>query len=98
MLTLAMPQSDPAADMKRSASRRSVVKIDDDRPCGDPVIERDRVVEVAVAQHVEDRGERLLQHRPVLGRDFDDRRADVKAAGDRLDLLQAVADDLAASP
>jgi len=34
MLTLAMPQSEPAADIKRSASRRSVVKIDDESPCG----------------------------------------------------------------
>ncbi|MND08622.1 hypothetical protein D3C83_313760 [compost metagenome] len=32
MLTLAMPQSDPSADMKRSASCRSSVKIDEDSP------------------------------------------------------------------
>ena len=34
MFTLAIPQSDPAADRKRSASRRSFVKMDDERPCG----------------------------------------------------------------
>ena len=32
ILTLAIPQSDPDAARNRSASRRSVVKIDDDRP------------------------------------------------------------------
>ena len=39
MLTLAMPQSVPLADRNRSASRRSVVKIADDRPCGDVVVD-----------------------------------------------------------
>ena len=34
MLTLAMPQSEPSAATNRSASRTSVVKIDDDKPCG----------------------------------------------------------------
>jgi hypothetical protein len=34
MLTLTMPQSEPASDRKRSASRTSAVKIDDDSPCG----------------------------------------------------------------
>jgi hypothetical protein len=34
MLTLAMPQSEPRADRNVSASRRSLVKIEDDRPCG----------------------------------------------------------------
>jgi hypothetical protein len=37
MLTLAMPQSLPGGAMKRSASRRSVVKIALDRPCGTPL-------------------------------------------------------------
>ena len=46
MLTLAMPQSEPSAEQKRSASRRSLVKIDDDRPCGDVVVEGDGLVEV----------------------------------------------------
>src|SRR5215207_1306324 len=32
ILTLAMPQSDPAAERKRSASFKSFVKIDEDRP------------------------------------------------------------------
>ena len=32
IFTLAMPQSDPAADRKRSASRRSFVKMEEDRP------------------------------------------------------------------
>src|SRR5262245_12351884 len=35
-LTLAMPQSEPVAARNRSASRRSVVKIDEARPCGTP--------------------------------------------------------------
>ena len=34
MLTLTMPQSEPASDRNRSASRTSAVKIDDDSPCG----------------------------------------------------------------
>jgi hypothetical protein len=34
MLTLAMPQSEPAAARKRSLSRMSVVKMHDERPCG----------------------------------------------------------------
>jgi hypothetical protein len=34
MLTLAMPQSLPRADRNFSASRRSVVKIAELRPCG----------------------------------------------------------------
>src|SRR5690606_38987499 len=36
MLTLAMPQSLPAADRNFSADFRLVVKIEDDRPCGTP--------------------------------------------------------------
>ena len=36
MLTFAMPQSEPELARKRSASRRSVVKIDDASPCGTP--------------------------------------------------------------
>ena len=32
MLTLAMPQSEPATEMKVSASRMSRVKIEDERP------------------------------------------------------------------
>src|SRR5262245_5436548 len=34
MLTLAIPQSEPLAEMNRSDSRTSLVKIDDDRPWG----------------------------------------------------------------
>ena len=34
MLTLTMPQSEPLADRKRSASAWSRVKIAEDRPCG----------------------------------------------------------------
>ena len=34
MLTLAMPQSEPSAARKRSASAWSEVKMLDDRPCG----------------------------------------------------------------
>src|SRR5262249_32924561 len=36
MLTLAMPQSEPVAARNRSASRRSVVKIDEASPWGTP--------------------------------------------------------------
>ncbi len=36
MLTLAMPQSLPAADRNHSASCRSRVKMADDRPWGTP--------------------------------------------------------------
>ncbi len=34
MLTFAMPQSEPSGETKRSASRTSRVKIDDESPCG----------------------------------------------------------------
>ena len=34
MLTLTMPQSEPAADMNSSASAWSEVKMLDERPCG----------------------------------------------------------------
>jgi hypothetical protein len=34
MLTFAIPQSLPDTDRKRSASRRSLVKMHDDSPCG----------------------------------------------------------------
>ena len=46
MLTLAMPQSEPAAERNSSASRRSLVKIAEDRPCDDRVVDRDRLVEI----------------------------------------------------
>ncbi len=32
MFTLAIPQSEPVADMKRSACRTFIVKIEDERP------------------------------------------------------------------
>ena len=34
MLTLAMPQSEPVTETNRSASRRSLVKMDYDKPWG----------------------------------------------------------------
>ena len=34
MLTLAMPQSEPVSERKRSASRKFRVKIDEERPWG----------------------------------------------------------------
>ena len=34
MLTLTMPQSEPAADMNSSASAWSWVKIEEESPCG----------------------------------------------------------------
>ena len=49
MLTLAMPQSEPAADRKRSASRRSLVKMRRGQALRHVVVQRDRLVEVAVA-------------------------------------------------
>ena len=36
MLTLAMPQSEPAAERKASAAFTFCVKTDEDRPCGTP--------------------------------------------------------------
>src|ERR1700742_1253502 len=36
MLTLAMPQSEPAYDRNCSASRKLLVMMDDDSPCGTP--------------------------------------------------------------
>ena len=68
MLTLTIPQSDPSAARKRSASAWSAVKMLDERPCGHVVVERDRLVEVGVGQDVEERGERLLPRPRRSGR------------------------------
>ena len=52
--------------MKRSASRRSVVKIDDDRPCGTALCSAIASSSVAIAHHVEDRREGLVLHDACL--------------------------------
>ncbi len=77
MLTLAMPQSEPSADMKRSASR--IVGGEDGRrkPLRHSVVQLDRVVELVVGQHVEDRRERLLVHHLGLRGHPHDRGRDV---------------------
>src|SRR6476620_9836046 len=76
MLTLAIPQSEPLADMNLSASRTSLVKIEDERH---GVVERDRLVEIAVAERVKDRRESLPQHRAVLILQFDHGRPNVES-------------------
>ncbi len=77
MLTFAIPQSEPEAARKRSASRRSVVKMDDARPCGNGVLERDRLVRLGVGEHVEEGRERLLLHDRGLRGHPDESRARV---------------------
>ena len=47
--------------MKASASRRLRVKIEEDRPAPTALCSVDRLVEVGVAHHVEDRREGLAQ-------------------------------------
>ena len=80
MLTLAMPQSEPAGEQNSSASRTSLVKIADDSPaarrCGSRSLRRG-----SVAHDVEDRGERFLLDDRRLWLDLDDRRPHVDAAG-----------------
>ena len=78
MLTLAMPQSEPRAERNSSASRRSLVKIDEERPCGDGVVQGDRLAEIAISHHIEDRREGLAQHEAGLRRHLDERRAHIE--------------------
>ena len=47
MLTFAMPQSEPSGPRKRSASRMSVVKIDDESPLRHRIVQSDGLVEVS---------------------------------------------------
>ncbi len=73
MLTLAMPQSLPAADRNHSASFRSR---DEDRrrqALGHAVLQRDGLVQRPVRQHVQDGREGLLLHHLGLGGHFDER-------------------------
>ncbi len=62
MFTLAMPQSEPVTEIKRSASRMSLVKIEDDSPCVHSVMQGDCFIEIAIAQDVEDGREGLVSH------------------------------------
>ena len=80
MLTLTMPQSEPSAAMNRSASRWSRVKIADDSP-RDVVVDRDRLLERAVGQHVEDRRERLGLYDLGLAGHLHNRGFDVERIG-----------------
>ena len=54
----------------------------------DPIVERERLAQLRIAQDIQDRRERLLKDDALLRRDFDDRRADIDAAGDGLDALR----------
>ena len=69
------------------------------QPCGTPLLQRDRLVEIAVAQDVEDRRERLLAGRCLparaLRRSPAGRRSRPATASTR---SQPVAQDVASSP
>ena len=62
MLTLAMPQSEPAADMNCSASRTSVVKMDGRQALRHVVVQRNGLRQLVVLQHVEDGRKGLVAH------------------------------------
>ena len=61
MLTLAMPQSEPAADSEQLGLAKFVGEDRRGEALRDGVVERDRFLEFAVAKHVEDRREGLGQ-------------------------------------
>ncbi|AOJ06612.1 hypothetical protein WS71_04210 [Burkholderia mayonis] len=61
MFTLTILQSLPAADMNGSASRTSFVKKRRRQPLRHAVADRERVAEVVVNEHVENRCERLAR-------------------------------------
>ena len=77
MLTLAMPQSEPSAAMKRSASRTSSGEDRRRKTLRHRVVQLDRLVEVVVGEHVEDRRERLAVHQLGLRGHPHHRRGDV---------------------
>ncbi len=82
MLTLAMPQSEPAAETKRSASRRSRGEDRGGQALAPTSFwSGDGLVEFGVAHDVEDRGEGLALHDVGLGGHLDQRRADVERVG-----------------
>ena len=77
MLTFAMPQSEPRADKNVSASRTSRREDARREPLRHVVVQRDRLVEIAVAHHVKDRRERLVAYDRGLRGHLDDRRMHV---------------------
>ncbi len=78
MLTLAIPQSEPAAERKTSASRWSRVKMLEERPCGTSLCRVSASSRGVVGQDVEDRCEGLLPHHVVLFPDADQGRFAVR--------------------
>ena len=69
----------------------------DDSPWGTPLWSVDRLLEVPVGHHVEDRGERLAAHQLRLAGHADDRGLDVVGIGEALSLAPAAAHDELAS-
>ena len=97
MLTLTIPQSEPSAARKRSASRWSRVKMRRGQALGHAVVQGDRVLELAVGHHVQDRRERLAADDGGLGGHPDERRLDVVRVGGAVDRpAVAAGDELAA--
>ena len=96
MLTLAMPQSDPAAE-RNCLGLAQVVGEDRRRQAlRHVVVHRDRVLEALVAHHVEDGREGLVPHDGRLRRHLDDGRAHVVRIGPGLGERALAAVDLAA--
>ena len=81
ILTLAMPQSEPAAERKVSASRRSVVEDARGQALGHVVVHGDGVLQNVVCHNVENGGEGFRPYGIGLPRHFNERRGDVGAAG-----------------
>ena len=93
MLTLAMPQSEPQAERKASASRTLSVKTQELRALGHGVLHGDRLIETGPGHDVEDGGEGLVLDHGGLRGHANDGGPDVVAV--TLDAV-AASDDLAA--
>ena len=72
MLTLAIPQSEPSCDRNRSADFIESVKIADERPLLDAVVDGDGLAEFVELDDVENRSEGLDSENWCVGRHLDD--------------------------
>ena len=80
MLTLAMPQSEPSADKNCSASRKSLVKMDDANPCGTSLCKCSASFKLPEAQNIQQRRERFALHGGGLLFHLDQRGPDVESS------------------
>ena len=81
MLTLAIPQSEPARRQKALGLLQVLRENAGRKPLRHCVVQRQRLAEMAVRQDVENRREGLLHHDGRLLGHFDDGRTDIKRIG-----------------